>query len=304
MELPEVEIIVTVLNKKIIGQQIEKVEIFKPQMLERCTTQEVEDNLSGQTITSCIRRGKLILKGMSNGAHLITHPRMTGIYHYYQGYKPPIQQVNKLDNQIKQKMLKSLNFKEIFARSNVTTNKYTRMILYFSRGGKLYYQDKRALGKIFLYRPGEPISALAHLGVEPLTEEFTAKLLKEKLHNCRRQLKPLLLDQRIIVGIGNIYAAEILYHAGISPFKRGNELNDEELWRLVKAAKAILKKAIALRGTHISDFKDPQGEEGEFWKELCVYQQAGNLCSRCGHRIAHTRQQQRSTYFCPGCQAL
>lgn len=269
-ELPEVEVIVLGLKDKLIGLKINDIQLLRPRLLEQTTPHELNRHLPGQTITEVSRRGKYILIGFYNGCTLTTHLRMTGCYLFFDTPQP--------------------------------LNRYTRLCFGLSQNKQLQYQDKRALGRIRLYAPGEELTALQMLGVEPLESEFSLDYLISRLMQHKREIKPLLLDQKIIAGIGNIYASEILFAAQISPIRRANKLNQMEIERLYHAIRNILSQAIAAQGTHISDYVDTEGRAGNFAKLLKVYGKKGEDCVRCEGTIMRIVQQQRSGFYCPACQ--
>jgi formamidopyrimidine-DNA glycosylase len=269
-ELPEVEVIVTGLRDKLVGLKLEGLKLFRPQLLEHTSFQELNCYLLGQTIARIGRRGKYIVFGFENGCVLTTHLRMSGCYLIHDTPKPP--------------------------------TPYTRLCFNLSRQKQLQYQDKRALGRIRLYLPGARLTELEVLGIEPLGNDFTVGTLMQMLSSHKRPIKPMLLDQKLIAGIGNIYASEILFTARISPMRKADTLSKTEAKRLHRAIRDTLLQAIASQGTHISDYVDSSGKRGEFGDLLKVYARGGKRCIRCGGTILRIIQQQRSTFYCPGCQ--
>ncbi len=269
-ELPEVETIVSGLQKELIGLHIKELQVLRPQILEHTDILKLNQYLLGQNITQVKRRGKYILISFNNGCKLTTHLRMSGCY--------------------------------ILFNTIEALTAYTRLCFNLSQHKQLQYQDKRALGRIRLYLPGERLTALEGLGVEPLGDGFSVDYLMHQMKRHRREIKPLLLDQRFIAGIGNIYASEILFAAHISPVRISNALKPTEVKRLFQAVRHILTQAIASRGTHISDYLDSAGKTGNFFKLLKVYGLEGEYCRRCGAKIRRIVQQQRSSFYCPGCQ--
>jgi formamidopyrimidine-DNA glycosylase len=269
-ELPEVEVIVRGLRDKLIGLKLEGLQILRPQILEQTTPKELHQYLQGQTITRVERRGKYILFGFDNSCTLTTHLRMSGCYLLFDHPQQP--------------------------------EPYTRLCFNLSQHKQLQYQDKRALGRIRLYPPGKRLAGLEALGVEPLGDEFSLDYLIQQLTRHKREIKPLLLDQKLIAGIGNIYASEILFAARISPLRRSNELTMAETKLLHQSIRQILTQAIASQGTHISDYVDSAGNRGNFADLLKVYGRKKEPCIRCKDIILRIVQQQRSSYYCPGCQ--
>ncbi len=271
-ELPEVEIITQGLRAKLTGLKIENIYILRSGILEQTSPEQFKKHLLNQHITQIRRRGKYILMYFSNNFILSTHLRMTGCY--------------------------------LISRNNIASpkNPYIRLYFDLSHNIRLQYQDKRALGKIRLYSNEAEITIFKNLGVEPFGKEFTLNYLISKLQKCNQQIKPFLLNQKIIAGIGNIYACEILFCAGISPLKKGRQLSLEQIKRLYKTIPQILSKAISNQGTHISDYVDPEGKPGNFSKLLKVYNREKEECFTCGRTIKRIIQQQRSSFYCPTCQ--
>jgi len=271
-ELPEVETIVRQLNRKIVGWKIRSIRLLRSSILEPGSIKRFGRVLKGCLVEEVRRRGKYILIGFSKGHTLAVHLRMTG--------------------------------KFIVTEGESVKSKHTRMIVDFDRGMRLYYDDQRALGRLTLLRPGYTLEAIKLLGPEPVEPDFTVGTLKERLSSIDRQLKDALMDQKIIAGIGNIYASEICFRACIHPFKRTTQLGLGELRVLHGSIVKTLKQAIALQGTTFSNYRDVENAAGKFQNFLKVYRKEGEPCSKCATPIKKVKQKQRSTYFCPVCQSL
>ncbi len=269
-ELPEVENIVRALRPQVIGKVICRVELFDLRFQENSTPSVLRATLVSQTISQIQRRGKFIIFILSNGWQLTTHLRMTGRYLYFPRQETP--------------------------------DKHTRLVISFADGSQLHYHDLRGFGRLALYPPGVKIEALEKLGVEPLGPDFTPQYLQKKVGQRNTAIKQLLLNQTVIAGIGNIYAAEILFAAAVSPFKPANQLKPADFKRLVQATRQILSKAIQCLGTTFSDYRTPDGEKGNFQECLQVYGRSGQPCPRCNTPIQRVTQAQRGTFFCPRCQ--
>ncbi len=177
-------------------------------------------------------------------------------------------------------------------------DKYVKVIFKLSEGKDLYYSDLRLFGKLKLFKHYPELK----LGPEPLSSEFTPELLKELLSGRKTNIKSLLLDQRFLSGLGNIYAIESLFGAGIDPGRRANSLKDQEIRRLHKEIKKVLIKALGYRGTSISSYVDAKGKKGRFQLKLLVYDKKGEPCPRCKTPIKRIVISNRGTYFCPKCQ--
>jgi formamidopyrimidine-DNA glycosylase len=222
----------------------------------------------GKTIEGIERRGKYILFRLSAGRTLIVHLRMSG--------------------------------RLTLTRSPVE-EKHTRLILHLDRG-KVYFINPRRLGTVEYSRNGFP----HEIGIDPFDREFAPQRLTEIVMASRAPIKPLLMDQRRIAGLGNIYSAEALWRAGIDPRRAGKTLTRKEIWALHPAIVGLLKEAIDQMGTtlggSVSDYRNTSGDYGGFQDLLAVYGKEGEPCPQCGEPITRIVQAGRSTYFCPGCQ--
>ncbi|MGQ9667139.1 MAG: bifunctional DNA-formamidopyrimidine glycosylase/DNA-(apurinic or apyrimidinic site) lyase, partial [Anaerolineae bacterium] len=214
------------------------------------------------------RRGKFILFALDDGRWLLAHLRMTGGFCVFPTTTPP--------------------------------HAYVRVIFHLADGRDLWYVDIRKFGRLYLV--DSPEEVLHTLGVEPLGAEFTVERLADILRRRRGHIKPLLLNQSLIAGVGNIYADEALFRAGIHPLRRACELSAEEIQRLHTAVQQVLQEAIDHRGTTLRNYRDANGEEGENQFRLDVYRRQGEPCRRCGTPIERIVVGQRGTHFCPRCQ--
>lgn len=269
-ELPEVETIVRCLRPHLSGLQVRSVRLLFPPILRDPARSPLE-KLIGRRISGLRRRGKLILVDFSGGLTLIVHLKMTG--------------------------------QLIFSGQNEPPDKHTHFILCFRKSpGELRFRDVRKFGFIRAVPTAEAerTRELCLLGPEPLG--FGRNAFVECLRGRRGRLKGLLLNQRIIAGIGNIYADEILYEAGLHPRTDVSHLGRRRLERLYAAVSKVLEEAIVFKGTTVRDFRDGLGLEGLFQNRLRVYGREGEACRRCGGRIRRIRLSGRSTHFCPRCQ--
>jgi len=227
------------------------------------------NKIVGKTIETIKRRGKYIILHLSGGGSLIVHLRMSG---------------------------------RLALTRTTIEEKHTRFILRLSRGGPIYFINPRRLGTVEYSQDGFP----HELGIEPLSNEFTAQSLYKIASASRAPIKPLLMDQKKIAGLGNIYSSEALWRAEIDPRRSANTLTRDETTRLYRAIRTIIQKAIDNMGTTfgqtVSDYRDAYGDYGKFQDLLAVYGLAEEGCPRCGGPIARIIQAGRSTYFCPGCQ--
>ena len=168
-------------------------------------------------------------------------------------------------------------------------------------GHHLRYNDPRRFGLMEVGTP-EEIAAVTHLGCEPLGKEFTSLYFLGKTQKTKRTIKDVLMDQRVFAGVGNIYASELLFRAGVRPGRGATTLDLIAVERIVKATKAVLREAIRHRGSSISDYRDGEGKRGEFQQRFQVYDREGEPCRVCRATICRDTQGGRSSFFCPTCQ--
>jgi len=271
-ELPEVETIVITLRPKLAGAVITGAEIFFPKVIEYPTPEEFNCVIKSKEIIDIKRRGKYLLWELSGGLVLVLHLRMTGRLIYSPSAGPP--------------------------------TKHTRLILNFAGGSQLRFEDPRKFGRTWLLPQGslKELATIWALGPEPLGNSFSAGYLAEALKNRSTMIKTLLLDQKIVAGLGNIYADEALHLAGIAPWRPAKSLDLGEVSHLVCAIREVLKEGIAHRGTTIRDYADSNGSSGNHQNFLRVYGREGQACTTCGSIIARKKIGGRSSYFCPTCQ--
>ena len=229
---------------------------------------EFEEAVRGERIASVRRRGKYAVLELSSGRRLVTSLRMTGRLIVLRAGEPPYP--------------------------------YTYVELTFGDGSRLAFADVRQFGRMRLVEPGEPWDAA--LGPEPLDGDFTPDRFIGMLSGRPTPVKVFLLDQRRLAGIGNIYACEALWKAGIRPGKPAGLLSKPAIRRLHAALVDVLNRAVELRGSTVDDYVDAEGSKGGFQNVLSVYGRAGKPCLRCGGRIVRTVIAQRGTWWCRKCQ--
>ncbi|WP_078545161.1 DNA-formamidopyrimidine glycosylase [Litchfieldia alkalitelluris] len=271
-ELPEVETVRRTLIGLVAGKTIQTVEVLWPKMIKK--PEEVSqfiDALKGQTIQDVERRGKF-LKFILDDYTLVSHLRMEGRYGLYP--------------------------------QEVPYDKHTHVLFTFTDGFQLRYRDVRKFGTMHLYLKGEEENdlPLAQLGPEPFSMEFTEKHLKDHLKKTNRKVKVALLDQKIVVGLGNIYVDEALFRSGIHPEREANSLKPREIKKLHEEIINTLQEAVDKGGSTIRSYVNSQGEIGMFQLQLFVYGQKGEACKKCGIAIEKTVVGGRGTHFCPKCQ--
>lgn len=271
-ELPEVETIRAALAPVLTGRRIEGVRIDDPHLTRPAPPEEVEARLAGRRVESVLRRGKYLIFELSSGDHLLVHLRMTGGFRYGgPGGLPP--------------------------------DPHRRAVVSLDDGSDVAYRDVRRFGTWRVVDDDELCGYLdARLGPEPLASTFTAARLAAALAARRAPVKAVLLDQRAVAGIGNIYADEALWRARINPQRAGLSLDVAEVRALHRGVRAALRAGIARQGATLRDYRDPSGGAGAMQDELRVYGRDGTPCRRCGATIAKTRLAGRGTWFCPACQ--
>lgn len=276
-ELPEVESVRNGLNQLIVGEKVSKVEVYWDNIIESPAVANFKENLRGQVFEKVNRRGKFLLFYLTDYV-LISHLRMEGKYNYI-----------------------SPNDKE-----NTSKDKHTHIIFYLESGYALHYLDVRKFGRMSLVEKGQEFEhkSLAKLGPEPISEEFKLEKMKEFLTRRTKAIKGVLLDQELVVGIGNIYADEILFQSKIHPKRPANTLTDKEEKILHDSIIDILNRAVDLGGTTIRTYKNAFGESGNYQNYLKVYGKEDFPCLRCGTEIEKIKVVGRGSHYCPNCQKL
>lgn len=229
-------------------------------------------SLQGRTITAVKRRGKYLLLELDSNDTLVIHLRMTG-------------RLTQTPLPLAEEDLKHLRF-----------------IIAFSKNDGLAFHDVRRFGKAFLLSQKLAGDYWKKLGPEPLGNSFNSRHLKSVVGNRKGPIKSLLLNQSQIAGIGNIYADESLFQAGIHPLRPAGELEDEEIKQLSLAIKDTLRRAIKLEGSSIDTYRDSLGERGRFQETFRVHRRQGEPCPSCKSKVQKIRVGGRGTYFCPKCQ--
>jgi formamidopyrimidine-DNA glycosylase len=283
-ELPEVETIRRVLAKKIVGRRIVKAEVRLPNPAAsrlsqnlRQQTRRLSRNLRGASIKRISRRAKYLIVRLGE-ALLIFHLGMTGQIFV-----------------IRKKEHTHTGMPEL-------PDKHTYFILHLSGDSRLYFRDIRKFGRIHLIMKKEEKTFFRALGPEPLSAAFTPESLRSGFKRKKASLKSLLLGQKIVSGLGNIYTDEVLFQVGILPQTPGGCVSGKKIAKLHKAIPRILKEAIRNRGTTFSDYYDPESRRGGFQARLRVYGRQDEPCLKCGTRILKAVIAQRGTHWCPRCQ--
>lgn len=271
-ELPEVETVCRTLESLIVGKTIQRVTVSLPRILQRPDDPDVfAAMLEGRTFQGAQRRGKF-LRLLLDGLTLVSHLRMEGKYGLHREAEPMAP--------------------------------HTHVVFHFTDGTALRYKDVRQFGTMHLFPSGEEWLSppLNKLGIEPLTAEFTLEAMEQAIGKRRTKIKPLLLNQEIIVGLGNIYVDEALHLAGIHPERSADSLKKAEKQRLHRAIVDTLAAAVAAGGSSVKSYVNGQGEMGMFQHRLRVYGRTGEPCAECGSAIEKTVVGGRGTHTCPTCQ--
>jgi len=278
-ELPEVETIKNQLKEKIIGKTIKGIEVKLGKMIKGLTSQEFISRVRGTKVKDVIRRAKLLIIHLENGDSLVIHLKLTGQIIYK----------DKKEN--------------ISAPGE--EQKYTHLIYYFSDGSILLHNDLRQFGFVKLIRTPdlEDFFKKEKFGPEPLEKNFSAFKFKELLRKKEKQkIKPLLMDQSFIAGVGNVYANETCFCAGVLPTKTVKNLTDEKIEKIYHCLINILREAIKYKGTSTDSYVDVYGRKGEYLSKLKVYGHEGEKCRGCQGRVKRIALGGRGTFYCPNCQ--
>lgn len=284
-ELPEVETVRRGLEPHLAGAQLVAVEARRPD-LRFALPVNFAGRLIGARIDLLARRGKYILAPLDRGETLVIHLGMTGRFG-----------VESIDGP---------NVPGVFEHSAPVAAKHAHIRFETDAGAKVTYFDPRRFGYMDLIATSEIADHkwFADMGPEPLGPEFNARALAIAVSRRSQAIKSLLLDQKIVAGLGNIYACEALHRSGISPLTPAGSLTAPRLRHLVAAVRAVLEEAIAAGGSTLRDFADVSGGAGYFQHRFGAYGRAAEPCGTpgCDGRIQRIVQSARSTFFCPGCQ--
>lgn len=268
-ELPEVETIKRQLAKKIKGKTIRKVDVFLPKLV-KFPLEKFKVAVSGKKIESVNRRAKQLIIGLSGENVLVIHLKMSG--------------------------------QLIF---NGEKGKHTHLIYYFTDGTRLIHNDTRQFGFVKLIPKKDLLKYFEkeNYGPEPLSKSFTLALFKRLLDKKKKKIKPLLMDQTFVAGIGNLYADEILFFAKVLPTRETNKLSDEEVRKIYEGIKKVLNLAVRKHGSSADAYVDTAGKKGKFFPaSIMVYRREKQPCLKCQTEIKRVKIGSRSAYFCPQCQ--
>ena len=271
-ELPEAETIGRALKRALVGRRITEVRVFSPAMREPLTPL-LDAELPGRRFVDVRRRARYVIAELDDGRALLMHFGMSGVVRV----EP----------------------------ATVPKRKHEHLFLVLDDGRAFRFECTRRFSVCKLCslpEPGGCPPELGGIGVEPLTDKFDEEYLFRGSRSRHCAVKCLLMDNAVVAGIGNIYAAETLFAAGVDPRREAGSLTRNECGRIVREAKRILSRAIELGGSSISDFLNVDGSEGKFAQELLIYGRGGKSCLRCGGTVLCVRLGGRSSCYCPHCQ--
>jgi formamidopyrimidine-DNA glycosylase len=269
-ELPETETIARDLDRAVAGATIASVHVRHADVLREVGAKALARRVTGTTLVRAWRRAKLVVLDLSSGDRIVVQPRFTGA---------------------------------LLIDPSDEERRYGTVAFRLGDGRALHYRDIRRLGTLTLMSPERFREYSDGLGVEPLDSAFTTAHLSALLSRSRQAIKKVLMDQRVVAGIGNIYANEALWRAGIDPSRPARSLPADDVARLRDEIVSVLTAAIQARGTSFRDYRDARGERGSFAVELRAYGRGGQPCARCGARLIETHAVDgRSTVLCARCQ--
>ena len=277
-ELPEVETIRRDLQGEVVNRKIKSVEVRNGRTVKRhASAKAFRAQLEGHSIAAINRAGKYLLMVLDDGATLVVHLGLSGQLHRVKNVKEP-----KVP--------------------------HTQAVITFTQGGQLRFVDPKTFGELFVSAApaeGEPaLPELAHLGFDPLEDIMSWEKFWVLLSSHEAVLKSLLMDQEFVAGIGNMYADEILFAAGLRYDRQSNSLSSQEVRRLYRSMVETLAEAVKRRGSSMADeqYRDLFGEEGDYQDQHQAYDREGQACRRCRSTIVRVRSGGRSTFFCEHCQ--
>jgi formamidopyrimidine-DNA glycosylase len=272
-ELPETETIARDLDRAITGRRITEVQVTRPDVLREGSAEDLDTRTTDRSFVRAWRRAKLVVLDLDSGDRIVVQPRFTGALLLSRGPLPEHEAP------------------------------YSTVRFALDDGRDLHYRDIRRLGTLALMSPERFAQYSFALGIEPLDPTFTASHLSGILRGSRQAVKKVLMDQRVLVGVGNIYANEACWRAGIDPSRAARSITGDEALALHAGIVGVLTDSIAARGTSFRDYRDASGGRGDFERSLAVYGRGGEPCLRCGARLIETHAiDGRSTVLCARCQ--
>jgi formamidopyrimidine-DNA glycosylase len=271
-ELPEVETIRRELLPHVIKRRINRVKVHRPDTVGYPDAKTFTKELTNKRIIDLERKAKYLIFRLNNNHSLIVHLRLSGQLRIEKGRKPL---------------------------------RFERVSFFLSGSKRLAFVEPRVLGRVYLVENGkypDVLKGLKNLGLEPTSSKFSYEYLKSKLQGRKGIIKSLLLDQSIAAGIGNIYSDEALFLARIMPTRRANTLTDDELRKLARALRTVIRAGIKHKGTSVSDYLRPDGSEGSYQMRTYVFNREGEKCRYCPGIVLATKISNRTSRYCPKCQ--
>jgi formamidopyrimidine-DNA glycosylase len=288
-ELPEVEVTRQRIAPLLVGRRIERVHTTAPSYFFLTRPERLRRALSGRTVGALERRGKYLLAELDDRSRLLLHLGMTG-----QLFAAGASSLRLLSAARRAALAPE-------EQASFRPDAHTHLRLSFADGGaEVFFRDVRKFGKVLWLRDGERHPRLERLGVDALG--VTGELLFDATRGRQAAIKSALLDQALIAGVGNIYADEALFLAGVRPGRRAGKVTRSECLALAAAIRRVLRRSIETGGSSISDYVAPDGQDGAYQSERRVYARAGEPCSVCGTKIRRSVIGQRGTHHCPRCQ--
>ncbi len=271
-ELPEIEVLRRSLEPHLLGDRIERVEVRNPALREPVETARLRRGVQGREIQALRRRSKYLLVDLEGGWTVTVHLGMSG--------------------------------RLTLVPADTPREPHEHVAFHLRSGRRLRLRDPRRFGLVFALRTADLAEDphFAHLGVEPLEAGFSGELLAGAAAGRRGPVKAFLMDARVVVGVGNIYASEALYRAGVHPARAVSRISTARWDRTAESVVAVLRQAITQGGTTLNDFADGEGRSGYFQVSLAVYDREGEPCLHCGRPVRRMVQAGRSTYYCSRCQ--
>jgi formamidopyrimidine-DNA glycosylase len=289
-ELPEVEVTRQRIAPLLVGRRIARVRTTRDSYFFLTRPARLRRALAGRSVTALNRRGKYLVGELDDESRLVLHLGMTG-----QLFSAGVASLRLLSAARRAALAPE-------AQLAFRPDRHTHLCFDFADGGaQVYFRDARKFGKVLWLRPGEESERLDRLGVDALA--VTGALLFEATRGKKAAIKSALLDQALIAGVGNIYADEALFLAGVRPARRATKVTRAECDALARALRRVLERSIETGGSSISDYVAPDGSDGEYQSERRVYARKGEPCGVCGTPIRRSVIGQRSTHYCPRCQS-
>ena len=288
-ELPEVEVTRRQIAPLLVSRAIARVRTTRPSYFFVTRPDVLRKRLPGLYVEQLDRHGKYLLARLDDGSRLLLHLGMTGQL-FGEGAHSP-------------RLLSSTSGGTLQpeAQAAFVPDPHTHLVLEFAdRGPTVCFRDTRKFGKVQLLAPGASCARIDKLGIDAL--QATGSHLHAATRTRKAAIKSVLLDQGVLAGVGNIYADEALFHAGIRPTRGARRLSASDCDRLMSAVRRVLERSIETGGSSISDYVRPDGSDGAYQDERRVYARRGEPCLTCGARIVRTVLGQRSTCYCPRCQ--